>query len=461
MHRVLTFIVLAPLLAHPLLAEDTPLEELLVTGERNLREFELADTVDIEPDSAELLRKTPGGNINRNGPLTGIAQLRGMFGYRISTHINGIVLSPGGPNWMDPPLSYAPAAQLESLEVHRGIAPVSAGQETIGGAINATTWSGDFTDGDFAVNGRIRAGGRSVDEGTLLSGMVTLANSNHRLKLSAFTESGSHANFAGGKILPTEYERQRYDVGYGFKAGAHTIQLDYGRNQTGDAGSPALPMDIQYIDSDLSSFRYEFEGENYRLEGRLYYADIDHGMTNYELRRPPIAGSMYRRNIAVGKNTGFSFQSEFGSWRVGVDGLDEKHDSDIDNPNNPMFFVVNFNNAIRRGLGIFAERELTFTDEWVADLGIRYNNIAMDASEVNGTPAMMSMMGMSPGRTLRDDFNNTNRSKTDNNFDWVAKLYYAPNELLGFYAGISRKTRSPSYQERLPVAAPASHCRTR
>ena len=42
-------------------------------------------------------------------------------------------------------------------------------------------------------------------------------------------------------ITPTEYERQRYDLGYGFRTGNHTLQLDYGYNDTGDSGTRRCP----------------------------------------------------------------------------------------------------------------------------------------------------------------------------------------------------------------------------
>ena len=81
----------------------------------------------VEADSAQLLKKAPGAAVNGNGPLSGIPQYRGMFGPRVGVQLNGTQLAPAGPNWMDPPLSYAAAAQLESLQLYRGIAPVSAG----------------------------------------------------------------------------------------------------------------------------------------------------------------------------------------------------------------------------------------------------------------------------------------------------------------------------------------------
>ena len=56
-------------------------------------------------DSAQLLKKIPGANVNSNGTVTGIAQYRGMYGQRINTLIDGIKISSGGPNAMDSPLS--------------------------------------------------------------------------------------------------------------------------------------------------------------------------------------------------------------------------------------------------------------------------------------------------------------------------------------------------------------------
>lgn len=441
----------------PAFAANANIEEVVVVDSLDRRQIDVADTVDITADSAALLHKAPGANVNGNGPLTGIPQYRGMYGPRINIEVNGMTLSSGGPNWMDPPLSYAPAAQLESLEVYRGIAPVSAGQETIGGAINAKTWSGEFAGGDEAeISTRIRLGSQSVNAASLASAAVIVANKNHRLKVSALTEQAEDAEFADGDITPTEYDRQRYDIGYGYQRDGHTIQLDVGRNETGDSGTPALPMDIVYIDSDLASLRYTLEQDDWSFEAKIYYSDIGHGMTNYHLRQSPMA-AMWRQNIATGQNRGFKMSSEIkdqqGSWRLGVDGHSESHNSDIDNPNNPMFFVVNFNEAERDVLGVFAERMQSLNEHWQAELGLRYNRVEMDADIVNGTPAVM---GMTPAIMLRDSFNNAQRQQSDDNIDWVGKLYYQTETATTYYLGLARKSRSASYQERylwLPLEA--------
>lgn len=121
----------------------------------------------------------------------------------------------------------------------------------------------------------------------------------------------------------------------------------------------ALPMDIQYIRGDLYNLGYRFkDNADTDIALSLYGSDLCHGMTNYDLRQPPAPGN-WRRNKAKSDNAGFKLQATLrdmdGEWRVGVDGFDSKHESNIDNPNNPMFFVVNFHSAEREVLGAFVE----------------------------------------------------------------------------------------------------------
>lgn len=116
---------LAPLAS----AQDTQrVTEILVIGVQDTHTVVTDDTLVAPADTAQMLRKMPGANINKNGELTGIAQYRGMFGDRISVAVDGAQISGAGPNAMDAPLSYAPVALLQSLTINRGIAPVSSAQ---------------------------------------------------------------------------------------------------------------------------------------------------------------------------------------------------------------------------------------------------------------------------------------------------------------------------------------------
>ena len=455
--RSRTYLALAAALAAvPTAAEH--LEELVVTASHDTRTINVTNELSISPDVAQLLKKAPGANVNSNGPLTGIPQYRGMFGPRIATSLDGAQLAPSGPNWMDPPLSYAVSGQLEALEVYRGIAPVSVAQESIGGAIEARANRGDFgADQAFELNGRMVGSAQSVNDGYHLNTAVYASNRHHRFKVAAMTESGDDAEFKDGDITPTEYERQRYDLGYGLRHGDHTLQLDYGYNDTGDSGTPALPMDIEHFEGDLYNFSYTLDraASGLMVDIDLYASDLDHRMTNYELRAAP-PGERWRRNTATSDNLGFNVRTSLsdanGKWVFGFDGFSAEHDSDIDNPNNPMFFVTNFNDAERDVYGVFVERHQEINSAWRSEFGIRFNRVETDAGEVDGTPAMM----MPPAAMLRDAFNDADRDQQDNNLDLVARAWYRTGETTSWYAGVAQKHRSPSYQERylwLPLEA--------
>ena len=442
------------------------IREIVVIGVQDTHTIVTDDTLVAPADTAQMLRMMPGANINKNGELTGIAQYRGMFGDRIQISVDGAQISGAGPNSMDAPLSYAPVALLQSLTINRGITPVSAGQETIGGFVKAQTYSGEFTNSnDFSFNGRTYFGAQSVNEGTVASGFFSLANRNHIFRSFVMNESADDLDFPGGTITPTEYERERFDLGYGYKKGDHEFSVDFARNNTGDAGTPALPMDILSIDSDLFRSRYNWTSGDYSVTAELFGSDNSHDMTNFQLRRPPqnaitmAADPMrFRQTQAISDNVGFSLKLEQfvanGSWQYGVDGYFTEHDAEITNPNAAAFYIDNFNGSTRDVLGIFAERSLSLSDNLGLDAGVRFNRVSTDTGNISANLNPMNMMAGMPvmmnnmAAMLANQFNNQDLSQQDNNVDWFARFSVETDNDLTWYMGAARKTRSASYQER-------------
>ena len=132
-------------------------------------------------DTASALRDIPGATVNRNGPITGIAQYRGMFGDRIAVDIDSLGMISGGPNAMDAPLSYMSPMMTEELVVTRGIASVSTAPETIGGHISASTARGEFGTERFGVSGSL--GTHYQDNGNVSTSLarLTLSDTHHRV----------------------------------------------------------------------------------------------------------------------------------------------------------------------------------------------------------------------------------------------------------------------------------------
>lgn len=130
-------------------ADQIRIEEITTVGDKGSVVSPIPDSIAVsQTDSASLLKSMPGANINSNGPITGIAQYRGLFGDRVAVSLDNDTMLSGGPNAMDSPLSYAPPLLLKSLRLTPGIAPVSASQGAIGGHIVATLDRGEFSDTD-------------------------------------------------------------------------------------------------------------------------------------------------------------------------------------------------------------------------------------------------------------------------------------------------------------------------
>ncbi len=104
-------------------------------------------------DTATILKDIPGANVNANGPVTGIAQYRGMYGDRIAVVIDHLGVVSGGPNAMDAPLSYVSPMITDSLAVTRGIASVSLAPESIGGHVATTLARGEFDPVEPSLSG--------------------------------------------------------------------------------------------------------------------------------------------------------------------------------------------------------------------------------------------------------------------------------------------------------------------
>ncbi|WP_438970740.1 TonB-dependent receptor [Methylophaga sp.] len=430
-------------------AEHVDLPAMSITGiAGESAPYALPETNSMSPDTGELLKKLPGADTNQNGPLTSIAQYRGLFGDRVNVLVDGLNLSTAGPNRMDTPLSYIPSSQLDTISVYRGIAPVSSGIETIGGTIKAESRKAAFTNSDeFELHGNLN--GRYATNGDMRStGLTTsIANQNHRLQFSGSVDRGHDLEFDNGDILPTEHERDTAGIAYGFKHNKTEFDLDLKHLDTGETGTPALPMDIMWIRGETLKTGISHELNNGgKLNARISYQDVEHQMDNFSLRP---AGMMQRYNQAdvLAKSMQLSYSKA--EWQFGVETDTAEHNSDISDPTNPMFFVRNFNDVERTRLSAFAEWNGSLTENWKMLSGVRLSHIKTDADEVD------TSMGGMPA-TFRDQFNAADRSQSDTLTDIAVTFTRYLTDSLDFEFGLARKERAPSYQERylwLPLEA--------
>ena len=431
--------------------DNESIEEILVLG----RTIDLdTTTIDVETeivtDTAHVLRRLPGSDFNANGPITGIAQHRGMFGDRVSVALDGVGLVSGGPNAMDTPLSYSTPMLTDHIVVERGIPGVGVAPEAIGGHISTSLARGEFgQSSEFGTAGFV--GTRYSDNGDASSTAARLSatNDRHRVSLLAGIDRGDNIKTPVGDIIPSELSRDRFDLSYGYSNGQTELTLFAGLLDTTDAGTPALAMDIRSIDTSLYGLRYRARpGDGFSLRARLSYNDVEHWMDNFSLRPPPGMGGMYRQNFTTGKGGEYGIAGTFefapGDLTAGIDGRVAAHTSDISNPNNPMFGIANFNEVDRDLVGVFTEWRQPL-GEGEIELGARFNHVSAGAGDVQAT-GLMGMMDTN-AQILVDAFNAANRDISYDNVDVVAKYRRPVGERSALLVEVGLKTRAPSYQE--------------
>lgn len=395
-------------------------------------------------DTGDLVKRLPGANINKNGPLTSIAQYRGLFGDRVNVLIDGVRISQAGPNRMDSPLSYLPSARVANVSVYRGIAPVSTGIETIGGTITASSKKAEFGTGKaFETHGNAAAG-YATNGNTHYAGITaSAANETHRFQIAGSADRGNTLEFADGDIRPSQHERDTVGVSYGFQNSGHQLDIDLEHNDTGKTGTPALPMDIIFARGEHYKLDFGKDLNNGgKISARINYQDAEHRMANYVLRTK--AAPLQRYADTDVEAAGLSLSYQQANWIFGFDADQADHNAAIFNPNDSTFFVNNFNDVERDRYSVFAEWQGQLQQDWQLESGIRLSRVEMDAGDVGSSMAMM----MPPVMRLRNKFNASDRSQEDNLVDLTLVLTHNINQSLDIEFGLARKQRAASYQER-------------
>lgn len=402
----------------------------------------------ISADASDWLASVPGANANKNGPVSGIAQYRGMFGDRVSVHIDGHDVIGSGPNAMDAPLSYAPPMMLESVSVYRGIAPVSAGHDTIGGAIDVDLVQPEFADSDnIELSGGFQAGYRSVNEADSYAAMVNVANKQHAFQAYySFMDANNRESGDDLTVFPTLYEKAQYGLSYRLAHGENSTTLGYHNVNTDRSGTPALAMDIDYIDSDRFTLGGDLTFSDWAIDWSVGFLSSDHGMANYILRPIPDP-TAFRRTTASADTVDFKLHGETqigsGTLSIGIDGYLAEHDAYLTNPNNPAFLINNFNDIEDNRIGLFAQWQQS-QNATSYTIGARLKSNRSDAGDVTHF-----MAGAAPPvAALVNSFNSADRSQSETNFDIAATVGHKFSTTTRVHASVGVKQRAPTYQER-------------
>jgi iron complex outermembrane receptor protein len=394
-------------------------------------------------DSVALLRDTPGAAIVRNGPQTGLVQLRGLSGDRVRVSVDGLSITPACPNHMDPPLHYVSPTSVETFMVMAGITPVSLGGDNLGGTVLVQPPAPRFATNDQALSfGKLGGFYRSSDDGYGFHGEGGVANPQVGAAYHGSWQHASDLRFPGGRVRDTGFDTQEHDLLTGWLTQHGVWSADAGLVRTREAGTPALPMDMIEDDGYRVGLKQHGDYDFGSLAGRLYYHAIDHLMDNYSLRPVP-TGGMRMRSPATsddfGADLALSLSCDVHTFRVGTGFHLNAFDA---YQRNVMTRAQQdtLNDATRARVGTYVEWQAEWTDQWTTLVGIRNDTVMSDAANVR------HFFPASAADAAR--FNGRDHDFRDANFDATASLRFTPNPGSAYELGVGRKNRAPSLLER-------------
>jgi iron complex outermembrane receptor protein len=471
-------------------AEELVLPNVAVNAEK---------LADINPsavntsDSASLLADEPGVTLYRAGGVSSLPAIHGLADDRVRVKLDGMDLIASCPNHMNPPLSYIDPTNIDNIKVYAGITPVSVGGDSLGGTIMvnsakpefAAAGAGNLVKGQIgtfyrsnnnAQGGNISATFATESFNASYSGSTSKADNyeaGKNFKTSTVTGRVGHT-LALDEVGSTAYEASNQTLGLAFKSGNHLVEAKFGYQNMPEQLYPNQRMDLLDNEQKRINLRYLGEFDWGALEARAYNETVDHYMDFGTDKRywygTASGGSSAQNGIPCtspvfgtgltacaagmpmytqGKTTGASIKgdiklSQQDLLRVGAElqryGLDDWWTASGAGMGPNTF--LNINNGERDRNALFAEWESHLTQQWTTLAGVRYENVKTNADMVHGYGGDMNQ--------TRDalSFNNSDRSKTDNNWDVTALGRYTANANTDIEFGFARKVRSPNLYER-------------
>ncbi|WP_394222383.1 TonB-dependent receptor plug domain-containing protein [Alteromonas gracilis] len=402
----------------------------------------------IDADFGDQLAKLPGVSIARNGPVTGLIQYRGLFGDRVAVNIDGVDIAGAGPNAMDSPLSHVLPEPGLTATLYRGIVPVSAGVQTLGGKLRISSDASTLFNLSRSFIGGVNASIVSPGSGQQYQGNVLYKGENAFIS-GAFTHQQRDERESGNNALipNSHYQRNGGKFRAGYQWGNHQLDINYQQLNTNESGTPALAMDIGFIDAAWYRLGYRYNvSESEYLTFSWFGNSNQHAMDNFS-QRSAMSPAMARENnadsIAQGMDATYTMPYWNGDLKIGAYWHQSRNNSTITNPNNAMFFVDNFTNVERNTASVYAEWELE-KDAYSSTIGARYTRVNMDSGLAGSNMVMMN-----PAiATLVNNFNTTQRDETYNMLDVAATTRFHVNDHTDIVFGVSQKNRAPTYFER-------------
>lgn len=431
-------------------------------------------------DTTRLLGDVPGVGFYGAGGVSSLPVIHGLADDRLRIKVDGMDLISACANHMNPPLSYIDPSNVGTIQVFTGTTSVSAGGDSIGGAIQVNSAPPEFAQAGEGIltKGQVGAFYRSNGNGRGGNVSLTVANDQLSMTYSGSTTQASNYDAAqdfkaaipatvsvavpGPKeVGSTEFLSKNQSLGLALRLGGDLLELKLGQQNIPYQGFPNQRMDMTRNTSDQVNLRYLAQTRWGTVEARVYNENTRHTM-NFLDNKLPAVGSLGMPMDTEGKNTGVVLKadvvlSERDTLKVGSEiqqyRLNDWWDPISAAPGGMMSpnTFWNIRDGQRDRMDLFAEWDARWSPQWQSQIGLRSSTMTMDTGKVQGYNTTTGMMGYGdPANpaSVPGAFNALDHKKVDNNVDFSAQARFTPDRETSFEFGYSRKTRSPNLYER-------------
>lgn len=491
-------------------AAQTTLNEVVVSAGKirdaatpqQIGSAEIAAQHAITRDTAALLRDVPGVSLYGAGGVSSLPVIHGLADDRLRITVDGMDFIASCPNHMNPPLSYLDPTNVAKIKVFAGIAPVSVGGDSIGGAIVAETappqfaapGQGTLAKGEvgafFHSNNNAQGGNLSA---TLATENISISYTGAMAKADNYKAGGDFKRWTStgrightlalDEVGSTAYESRTHTLGFAVRGGNHLVEAKFGYQDVPYQLYPNQRMDMLDNEQKRVNLRYLGQYDWGMFEARAYHEQVDHFMDFGADKRywygngaPPTgSGGSNAENgfpcSPVGTSTCAAGMPMYSASKT--TGVYLK--ADVDLGANDLLRVgalyqhytlhdwwpasgggmmpgtfENINDGKRDRLGAFAEWERRIGKQWTTLVGARYERVETDAGTVRGyNPSTNGSAPMWNNQQIdAAAYNTRDRNRVDNNVDLTALARYTPNNMTDVEFGLARKVRSPNLYER-------------
>ncbi|MDY6979085.1 MAG: TonB-dependent receptor [Pseudomonadota bacterium] len=463
----------------------SPLTESREVNGATVSEESLQTLRPATSDSASLLKNLPGVSIRGAGGVSGLPDIRGLADDRLRIKVDGMDLISACGNHMNPPLSYIDPSNVDSATVFAGISPVSVGGDSIGGTILV-----DSAAPQFAAPGEEslftgEAGFFFRSNGNAYGDNLSATAANEKFSLTYTSSTTQSENYSAGDDFKTQtyvndvgdsplegdevgssmYKSTNRSLSLAMLNDNHLTELKLGMQDIPYQGYSNQRMDMTGNDSTQFNLNHTAELDWGTLEARAYHERTRHSMQFYDDKlfwygggtdpdgeSCTLAGGMTGCAAGMpmdteGKNSGLLLKADVvlsgrDLLRLGTEAQQYRLDDWWEPSGKGMWpdTFININDGERDRAALFGEWEAQWDQRWLTQLGLRYEQVKMDAGEVQGYNPSYD--------TDADAFNAADRARTDDNFDLTALARFTPDASRTIEFGLAQKTRSPNLYER-------------